>query len=214
MILTKTIETGLSPKNVKYYEEKGYNIPRKRDNRGRINYTKGTKITVKIEDLMPTSKVKVLTRCEICGEEKYVFYDTLAYRENSQYLITGQTLCVKCSNKKLFTGKKSPKYIHGNNRYCEYRNNAKRRKIEFEITVGEFEKIVSQECHYCGGYSKDRNEHSRGNGIDRKNSKIGYVYKNCVPCCATCNFVKNIMPYEEFIKYIRSLYERTKNYEI
>ena len=47
MILTKTIKVGLSAKNVNFYEEKGYVIPRKKDKRGRINYIKGTKIEVK-----------------------------------------------------------------------------------------------------------------------------------------------------------------------
>lgn len=214
MILTKIVEVELSPRNVAYYEEKGYVIPRKKDSRGRINYTKGTKIKVKIEDLMPTAKVKVLTKCEICGKEKFVVYDSIVYRKNSRFLKTGQTLCVRCSNNSLFSGKNSPVYKHGNNRYCEYRYNAQRRGIAFYLSAEEFKNIVEQECHYCGGYSVDVNEKSRGNGIDRKNSLGAYKVANCVPCCATCNFIKNTMPYEDFIKYIRRTYERTKNYEI
>lgn len=212
--MTKNLEVGLSPKNVRYYEEKGYIIPRKKDKRGRINFTKGTKIQVKIEDLMPTSKIKVLTKCEECGREKFVFYDTLAYRKNSQYLVTGKTLCVKCSNKILFCGENSPLYKHGNNRYCEYRWNAKRRKIKFNLSVEEFETITNKECHYCGGFSSDTNEKSRGNGIDRMYSDIGYEINNCVPCCSTCNFVKNNTPYNDFINYIKRLYHKIKEYEI
>lgn len=68
--------------------------------------------------------------------------------------------------------------------------------------------------HYCGGYSSDWNIKSRGNGIDRKDSNVGYVYENCVPCCSKCNFVKNKIPYKDFLHYIRRLYETTKDYQI
>jgi hypothetical protein len=129
-------------------------------------------------------------------------------------LVTGETLCVKCSNKKLFSGSNNPSYKHGNDRYCEYRYNAQKRGIEFKLSVEEFEDITNKECHYCGGYSLDTNIKSRGNGIDRMYSDKPYEVSNCVTSCATCNFIKNIMPYENFIKYIRKIYERTKNYEI
>ena len=112
------------------------------------------------------------------------------------------------------SGKNSGAYKHGNNRYPEYISNARKRNIKFNLTITEFESITEKECHYCGGFSIDRNPKSRGNGIDRKNSDIGYILINCVPCCATCNFVKNSMPYDEFIKYIKSLYFTTKDYKI
>lgn len=214
MIITKTVDVGLSPKNCKYYEAKGYHIPRKKDSRGRVNYTKGTKIEVRVPDLMPTSKVPVLVKCEICNLERSILYDTVAGRENSQYLVTGQTLCVRCSNKKLFSGSKSPVFKHGNNRYAEYRWNAKKRGIEFHLDIHQFESLVKQECHYCGGFSIDSNPRSRGNGIDRMDSSKHYEMLNCVPCCSTCNFVKNSMPYNDFISYIKRLYEKVKDYEI
>jgi len=50
--------------------------------------------------------------------------------------------------------------------------------------------------------------------IDRVDPKKGYTKDNCVPCCATCNFVKNNMNYGDFIQYIRSLYNKTKWYEM
>lgn len=83
MILDEFVYVGLSPRNVSYYEKLGYTIPRKTDKKGRVNYTKGTKIKVNVCDLMPTSKVKVLCRCELCGKERYIFYDSLAKRVGS-----------------------------------------------------------------------------------------------------------------------------------
>lgn len=214
MILDKEVMVTVSPRNIYYYENKGYEIPRKIDKRGRLNFTKGTKIKVKIEDLLLTSKVKVRTKCEFCSKEKSIDYDTLAYRVNSMYKITGETLCSGCSNKKRFSGDKSSNYKHGNNRYCEYRYNSSKRGIKFNLTIQEFETLTNEECHYCGGYSIERNEKSRGNGIDRKDSSKGYEISNCVSCCSTCNFIKNNMKYNTFLKYIRRLYEKTKNYTI
>lgn len=205
MILDEFVYVGLSPRNVSYYENLGYSIPRKTDKKGRVNYTKGTKIRVKVCDLMPTSKAKVLCQCESCGKKRYVFYDSLAKRDGSFFLKTGETLCVKCRNHTLI-GENNPQYKHGNSRYCEYRNNAKRRGISFNLTIDEFEEITKLPCHYCGGYSSDYNEKSRGNGIDRKDSDIGYETNNIVPCCSRCNFVKNQMSYKEFIDYIKRLY--------
>ena len=82
------------------------------------------------------------------------------------------------------------------------------------MVVTHLAQLVEKPCHYCGGYSSDWNTKSRGNGIDRKDSNIGYVYENCVPCCSKCNFIKNKIPYKDFLRYIRRLYETTKDYPI
>jgi hypothetical protein len=214
MILDKKVIVGLCGRNINYYEKLGYKIPRKKDKKGRINFTKGTKIEVDIKDLMPTSKVKVLCKCDECGKERKVYYDTIAYRKNSQFLITGKTLCIQCSNTKLFKGVNNPNYIHGNNRFCEYRLNAKKRNISFNLTIQQFEALTEQKCFYCGGYSKDQDKRSRGNGIDRKDNDKGYNYDNCLPCCRFCNFVKNKLNYKEFLKHIRKIYNNTLKYEI
>ena len=207
MILDEYVDIGLSARNMHYYESLGYEIPRKRDSKGRTNYTKGTKINVKVADLLPTSNIKVKCKCESCGKERYVQYNSLMHREGSVFKETGETLCTKCRNERN-SGENSPKYKHGCDRYCEYKVNARRRGISFELSPDEFKYIINRPCHYCGGYSKDYDDKSRGNGIDRKDSKIGYHISNCVPCCSRCNFIKNTMSYEELIRYIKRLYKK------
>lgn len=207
MILDEYVTAGISPQTLKWFEERGYDIPRKKDKKGRINYTKGTKIKVKVTDLPPQSGIKVQCKCEKCGVVRGVTYSTLISRHNSQYKKTGETLCVKCRNG-TYSGENNAQYKHGCNRYCEYKNNAKRRGINFDLTADQFKEIIAQPCHYCGGFSSDYDENSRGNGIDRKDSTKGYVIENCVPCCSKCNFVKNTMPYADFIDYIKRIYER------
>jgi hypothetical protein len=40
------------------------------------------------------------------------------------------------------------------------------------------------------------------NGIDRIDNRLGYERANSIPCCSICNFAKNSMSYEDFIKWI------------
>ena len=213
MILDKKIKVTVSGKYKTYYENKGYKLPYAKDKRGRIGIKKGSSIFIDIDDLPKYSQVPLTYKCDDCGVIKSVPAQSILGRDNSQYNKTGETLCSNCANKRM-VGEKNSQYKHGNNRFCEYRSNARRRQLEFNLSIEEFEELVSKECHYCGGFSVDRFEKSRGQGIDRKNSEIGYVSSNCVPCCSTCNFVKNSMRYDDFIKYIRKLYKRTKSYEI
>ena len=206
MIIQEFVYVGIGGRNISYYEEKGYLIPKKIDKKGRTNFTKGIKIKVRVCDLMKTSKNKILCKCEYCGLERKVSYESLLNRKNSSYIKDGETPCISCANKKNFKGENSPKYIHGNNRYCEYKYNAAKRGYKFELTIEEFEKFTNEKCHYCGGYSSDYINNSRGNGIDRKNNNIGYIKENCVSCCYRCNFFKNKIGYKEFIEHINKIY--------
>lgn len=213
ILLTKEVEVRARSRNVKHFESLGYKIPREKDERGRLRIPKNATIKVKVEDLPDGSNELVEYQCDDCGDIHTVEYATIKYRKNSQYLKTGETICSNCANHRM-SGENSGKYIHGTPRYSEYRNNARNRNIEFNLSIDEFKQLTSQPCHYCGGYSSDWIENSRGNGIDRKNSNEGYYLDNCVPCCSKCNFIKNTTPYNKFLEYIRRLYETTKDYEV
>ena len=58
------------------------------------------------------------------------------------------------------------------------------------LTEEEFKNISKQDCYYCG---KDG-----PNGIDRVDNSIGYEFRNCVPCCKHCNYVKCDLSQDEF----------------
>lgn len=209
MILTKKIEVVVSGNGGKYYQQKGYKLPYSKDSRGRIGIKKGSKITIDIIDINPNSNIKIQYKCDSCGSIKESNAASIFSRKNSQYLKDKRIFCVKCA-----ASKNNSNYKHGNSKYSEYIYSAKIRGIDFNLTVGEFENITNKPCHYCDGYSIDRNPRSKGNGIDRKDSHVGYIIENCVPSCATCNFIKNKMPYDDFITYIKQLYHTIKNYEI
>lgn len=81
------------------------------------------------------------------------------------------------------------------------------RKIEFKLSTEEFKSLVLSNCHYCDK-SPEMNCQAIGlreqnilvNGIDRIDSKIGYIPNNCVSCCTQCNTAKMSKTYEEFIE--------------
>jgi len=213
MILSKQVLVTVSGKSKRYYEDKGYKLPYTKDNRGRIGIKKGTKILVKVQDLPPSSNVKILYKCDDCGVEREALAHTIFNRKNSQFNKDGKIFCSDCANHKM-SGKNSSQYKHGSVRYPQYRQNALRRNLVFELTPEEFKIMTAKECYYCGGYSKDRDPRFKENGIDRKDSDFGYVLDNCVPCCANCNFIKNNMHFIDFLEYIKQLYEHTKDYEV
>jgi hypothetical protein len=80
-------------------------------------------------------------------------------------------------------------------RFNTYKNRAKKRNFEFEITFEDFNRITSTACHYC----KDSEAQI---GIDRKNNKKGYTLNNSLPCCWSCNKMKGSKTYEEMINFI------------
>ena len=89
-LITKEVEVGLSNKS-KYYEGKGYHIPRTKGLNGRLRIPRGTKILVKVEDLSEGSGVFVDVQCDGCGEiinitwnnyRKYVKEDGKYYCKN------------------------------------------------------------------------------------------------------------------------------------
>lgn len=124
-------------------------------------------------------------------------------------------LCTKCGKYKELTEFKKDKsrwdglrlYCHTceglpNNKYVMYKANAKRRGLTFNITVDEFESLVTQPCYYCGELD------SICNGVDRINNADGYDSKNCVPCCKQCNLMKHAYHYTEFIQKCKRIMEK------
>jgi len=82
-------------------------------------------------------------------------------------------------------------------KYISYQVSAKTRKHDFELTEEEFKSIFSANCHYCGK--------SPANGIDRKDSSVGYLIGNSLPCCKECNLMKRDMTYEKFLTHIQQI---------
>lgn len=106
-------------------------------------------------------------RCFRCG--KWLPLDNFWKSRSQKDGYCGE--CKECSN----TAKE--------NRYNAYKKNAKKRKIEFNLSKEDFYSITTLPCYYCG------NDQSYS-GIDRIDSSLGYQLSNCVPCCEVCNKMK------------------------
>lgn len=105
-----------------------------------------------------------------------------------------------------------------NSAYNSCSNGAKKRGLPFLLSFVEFKSLVLQACTYCGVENSRSVKGSRGraeahgtvkcNGIDRVDSKHGYILANCVPCCATCNLAKHTMTTDQFTCWITRVYTR------
>lgn len=83
-------------------------------------------------------------------------------------------------------------------RYSCYRSIAKRRNIDFNLTIDEFKALWNKPCHYCGS-------EIIGIGVDRIDNTIGYNVKNIVPCCSWCNKMKLTATKEDFINHCKKI---------
>jgi hypothetical protein len=99
------------------------------------------------------------------------------------------------------------------NIYCTYRQSASNRGLEFDLSMEFVKDIINKPCHYCGilPLQEQKNRFNNGsyfyNGIDRINPDFGYLVDNVVPCCWTCNEKKKSMGYDQFLSWIKKVYE-------
>jgi 5-methylcytosine-specific restriction endonuclease McrA len=83
--------------------------------------------------------------------------------------------------------------------YSVLKRLARQRNLEMTITLEEFIVLRASPCFYC----LDPVLSKTGYGLDRKNSSIGYVLSNVVPCCRVCNQAKTNRSTEEFLSWAK-----------
>lgn len=92
-------------------------------------------------------------------------------------------------------------------RFSFSKSQAKRRQLDWSITIEIYRFLLSQPCHYCYGPLDPT-----GIGLDRKNSASGYTTDNVVPCCYVCNMVKgDTFTYEEMMEFMAPAIRATIN---
>lgn len=149
-----------------------------------------------------------LCRCD-CGGEIEVRSVELADPETAR---PGKRLVKSCGCLKR-KGRPLPGGMSVRNRVLGYyKRGARRRGLSWELSDDDFDRLISQPCHYCGQPPSLKKETRSSatrlcNGIDRADSTLGYTPKNTVSCCRICNLAKTDMPYDDFIAWIARLTE-------
>lgn len=99
--------------------------------------------------------------------------------------------------------------------FRSYRSRASKKQLPFELTPERFRALTKGPCLICGAKPKQRYRHDKRpqykrayvyNGIDRLDSKLGYVDGNVAPCCWRCNCAKASLSLEAFMLYILEAY--------
>ena len=104
-LISEYVEIKLGGRNIKYYENLGYEIPRYMNKNKDMVVANGTIILVKISDLMPSSSCVVKIQCDNCGKitkSEYRYY--LKHNHNLK------TYCNKCSLKLFNSGENHPNW--------------------------------------------------------------------------------------------------------
>ena len=104
-ILNTEVEITLNSATIKYYENLGYEILRKRNKWGKITVPRGTKLKVAFSDLQIYSGIKLDAECDNCGATYKIYNEN--YRKTNR---DGKIYCNKCAKKLFNSGINHPLY--------------------------------------------------------------------------------------------------------
>jgi len=155
-------------------------------------------------------------KCGECGNKKTIILCAGVRNSN----------CRSCGGKKsnhtmyYETRYNNKVYIESrliNSCYNTIKKGAVARGLEFSITKDDLKEYLHKNCYYCGKlpdntflcfrYSEKYKQEIKYQGIDRINSKKGYVKGNLRPCCIVCNHLKWDHSEDEFFESVKKIYE-------
>lgn len=140
-----------------------------------------------------------------------------AFKARTDAIKSGATKSCGCLTGDLISSKNKLPDNQGalNLVFRHYKNNAKKRKIKFNLSLNDFKSLVFDRCFYCGidpqpsifvsSQENRRDKEIYYNGIDRADNSIGYIFSNCVTCCSICNGAKSNLSFEDFQNWIKRL---------
>ena len=142
-LISEYVEIKLGGRNIKHYENLGYEIPRVKNKYGKIIVPKGTTINVKVEDLLNGCGIKVKAKCDNpnCNKEYYIDYKNYINHNHN-----GKTYCRGCVNKVLHSG--NDNYRWNPNLTDEERDN-KRKSPKYVEFVKKVLKRDNYTCQCC-----------------------------------------------------------------
>jgi hypothetical protein len=86
-------------------------------------------------------------------------------------------------------------------KWSTFNSQAARRGIAQCLNYDQYVVLIRMPCAYCGHCPSDEFV-----GIDRIDStKRQYCLLHCLPCCATCNFMKVSIDHHVFLRHVRAI---------
>lgn len=136
-------------------------------------------------------------------------------------LTSGNTKSCGCYKTEYVTANNKKRALpHGeslfNHLFNNYKREARRRYLSFDISRDYFKQLTSTNCFYCGCRPNQHWDASGNNGtyiyngVDRKDNSQGYTIFNSVPCCKTCNLMKHTKHMDEFIQACQAVTDYQK----
>lgn len=158
-LITKEIEVNIVNNMIKYYENKGYIIPKYKYKDNKLKVKKGTKIIINIKDLPKASGLKVNVECDCCKKNYKI-----SYSNYNKCIHNNKIYCNKCSKIVLNSGENHPLWKHDKTReerliersYPKYVNFIKNVLIRDNYTCkccGDKNTKHDIEVHHLDGYN-------------------------------------------------------------
>nr|DAK65601.1 MAG TPA: NinG protein [Caudoviricetes sp.] len=179
MLLTEEIDVGLIPKNIPYYENLGYNIPRSMGTKNKIVVRRGTRIKVKTTDLPKYSNFQVEVSCDNCGKVNMTYYCNY---NRSRDLYNGKYYCHHCVRKLFYSGEN---HHNWNEDITPEERLLQRRYPEYLIFVKACLARDNYTCQCCGQKHGDLKVHHLDgyNWCKEKRTDV----TNGITLCETCH---------------------------
>ena len=158
--------------------------------------------------IMNMKKNSIQPKCIDCGKLLNNYYAKRCHSCHTKMM---------WKNKELISygNRRKEKFIASfNHIYRNFKDLAKKRNHQNTLSIDDFKNIITKNCYYCNqepqqfypSHDKYCNGTMKFNGIDRKNSNIGYTKDNSVPCCKWCNWAKNSLSIKDFLNHVSKIY--------
>lgn len=133
--------------------------------------------------------------CKQCNNIKRCL-DPIIFIKRTEHILTYQKIINGDLNYNLY-------YNYEGTSYENYKDRAESNGIEFSLSVGDYNKLIINDCYICG----KKTDENHTNGIDRYNNFDGYNITNVRSCCGECNYMKSNLPFVIFIDKLYKIYK-------
>lgn len=143
--------------------------------------------------------------CVVCKTEKLLTMFSGHVIKHMEYLfVSFRTTCKKCDSQKNVKNVATAKaHDDAYRRACGYWNKVRNKGQKSNLKLSDIRMLLGCPCYYCRSRDSEIT-------LDRKDSSIGYLKSNVVPCCWRCNTLKSDMPWDAWVYLAPAVYHASK----